>query len=88
MPACWWGFSLPHFGHYDWKAPDADKSNGYAGHAEAYVRLAQNHPSVVAYSMSHNATGHDEDMNPDFIDGIQDPRGENSQQEHAARSPP
>jgi hypothetical protein len=25
--------------------------------------------------MSHNATGHDEDMNPDFIDGIQDPRG-------------
>ena len=43
------------------------------------MRTAQNHPSVVAYSMSHNAAGHDEDMNPDFIDGVQDPRGEYSQ---------
>src|SRR5439155_3501515 len=72
-------FSQPHFGHYDWKAPDADRTNGYARHAEFYVREAQNHPSVVAYSMSHNATGYDEDMNPDFIDGVQDPRGEYSQ---------
>src|SRR5262249_52726246 len=71
--------SQPHFGHYDWKAADADSTNGYARHAEPYVRTAQNHPSVVAYSMSHNATGHDEDMNPDFIDGVQDPRGEYSQ---------
>jgi hypothetical protein len=67
-------FSQPHFGHYDWKAADADRSNGYARDAAFYVRAAQNHPSVVAYAMSHNATGHDEDMNPDFIDGIQDPR--------------
>ncbi len=37
---------------------------------------AQNHPSVVAYSMSHNATGYDEDMNPDLIDGIKDPRND------------
>jgi beta-galactosidase len=72
-------FSQPHFGHYDWKAADADAANGYARHAEQYVRAAQNHPSVVAYSMSHNATGHDEDMNPDFIDGIQDPRDQYSQ---------
>jgi hypothetical protein len=28
------------------------------------VRAAQNHPSVVMYSMSHNATGYEEDMNP------------------------
>jgi hypothetical protein len=69
-------FSQPHFGHYDWKAADADHANGYARHAEFYVRAAQNHPSVVAYSMSHNATGYDEDMNPDRIDGINDPRGE------------
>jgi beta-galactosidase len=75
------GFSQPHFGHYDWKAEDADKNNGYARHAEFYVRMAQNHPAVVAYSMSHNATGHDEDMNPDFIDGIQDPRGKFSQRQ-------
>lgn len=66
--------SQPHFSHYDWKGADADRSNGYARHAEFYVRVAQNHPSVVAYSMSHNATGYDEDMNPDLIDGIRDPR--------------
>jgi hypothetical protein len=67
-------FSQPHYGQYDWKAPDADLENGYARHAEYYVRTAQNHPSVVAYSMNHNATGYEEDMNPDMIDGIKDPR--------------
>jgi len=67
-------FSQPHFSHYDWQAPDADRGNGYARHAEFYVRAAQNHPSVVMYSMSHNATGYSEDMNPDMIDGIQDAR--------------
>jgi beta-galactosidase len=69
-------FSQPHFSHYDWKAADADRTNGYARHAEFFVRAAQNHPAVVAYSMSHNATGYDEDMNPDQIDGIKDPREE------------
>jgi hypothetical protein len=70
-------FSMPHFSHYDWKADSADRSNGYTRHAEFYVRAAQNHPAVVAYSMSHNATGYDEDMNPDRIDGTQDPRKDN-----------
>jgi hypothetical protein len=64
--------SQPHFAHYDWKAADADTANGYARHAAFYVRAAQNHPSVVAYAMSHNATGYDEDMNPDLIDGLKD----------------
>jgi beta-galactosidase len=68
------GFSMPHFGHYDWKGANADRDNSYARHAEFYVRAAQNHPSVVCYSMSHNATGYDEDMNPDLIDGIFDAR--------------
>jgi hypothetical protein len=68
------GFSQPHFSHYDWKAPEADQHNGYARHAEFYVRAAQNHPAVVAYSMNHNATGYAEDMNPDLIDGLRDPR--------------
>jgi hypothetical protein len=66
--------SQPHFAHYDWKAQDADRANGYARHAHVELRVAQNHPSVVAYSMSHNATGYDEDMNPDLIDGRKDPR--------------
>ncbi len=64
----------PHFSNYDWKAPGADDHNGYAVHAEWYVRVAQNHPSVVCYAMSHNATGYVEEANPDMIDGIQDPR--------------
>ena len=66
--------SQPHFGHYEWQAPDADRHNGYARHAEFYVRVAQNHPSVVAYAMSHNATGYSEDMNPDMMAGPKDPR--------------
>jgi len=69
-------FSQPHFGHYEWDRDDADRTNGYARHAAFYVRVAQNHPSVVAYSTSHNATGYAEDMNPDMIDGIQARRSE------------
>lgn len=77
--------SQPHFGHYDWKAADAGQANGYARHAAFYVRVAQNHPSVVAYSMSHNATGYAEDMNPDRIDGRHDPRaGDRWSQNNAA----
>jgi len=66
--------SQPHFGHYEWDAPDTDRSNGYARHAEFYMRVAQHHPSVVMYAMSHNATGYNEDMNPHMIDGIQETR--------------
>ena len=64
----------PHFSNYDWKADDADANNGYARHAAFYVRVAQNHPSVVCYSMSHNATGYDRDMDPDLLDGVSAPR--------------
>ncbi len=67
-------FSQPHFGQYRWDKPDADLTNGYAQHAAFYVRVAQNHPSVVCYSTSHNGTGYGEDMNPDMIDGILAPR--------------
>lgn len=67
-------FTLPHFSHYEWKPDRADATNGYARHAAAYVRYARNHPSVVFYSMSHNATGYEQDMNPDLIDGLHDPR--------------
>lgn len=68
------GFSQPHFSHYEWRTPDADQTNGYARHAAFYVRAAQNHPSVVLYAMSHNATGYSEDMNPDLIDGLHEVR--------------
>jgi beta-galactosidase len=71
--------SQPHFSHYEWKQADADANNSYARHAEFYVRVAGSHPAVVAYAMSHNATGYDEDMNPDLIDGLHDPRDQWSQ---------
>lgn len=66
--------SQPHFSAYDWKGPNAEQTNGYAAHAAFYVRAAGNHPSVVCYAMSHNATGYNEDMNPQMIDGLSDPR--------------
>jgi hypothetical protein len=66
--------SQPHFSDYDWQAPDAERTNGYAEHAAFYVRVAQHHPSVVMYATSHNATGYSEDMNPDLIDGRYDQR--------------
>ncbi len=61
--------SQPHFGQYDWQSADAEQTNGYARHAKEYVHVAGNHPSVVMYAMSHNATGYAEDMNPEMIDG-------------------
>ncbi|MCS7254770.1 MAG: hypothetical protein NZ781_12205 [Armatimonadetes bacterium] len=64
--------SMPHFAHYDWRDPNAEFT--YRRHAEFYVQVAGQHPSVVMYAMSHNATGYSEDMNPDLIDGIQEPR--------------
>jgi hypothetical protein len=70
--------TMPHFSNYDWKADDADKNNGYAQHAAYYAHVAQNHPSVVFYSTSHNATGYDGDMDPNLIDGIHDPRAGDS----------
>ncbi|MBN1675079.1 MAG: hypothetical protein JXR37_28820 [Kiritimatiellae bacterium] len=67
--------SQPHFRAFKWDAPDADRKNGYAPLAEFYVRMAQNHPSVVFYATSHNATGYEEDMDPLGIDGIVCKRG-------------
>ncbi len=68
--------SQPHFSSYDWQAPDADRANGYARDAAFYVRVAGSHPSVVFYSMSHNACGYSDDMNPDMIDGVHDNRSQ------------
>jgi len=66
--------SQPHFRRYQWDDPDAEQTNGYAELAKFYVGVAGSHPAVVFYATSHNGTGYSEDMNPDMIDGIQDPR--------------
>ncbi len=77
--------SQPHFGQYDWQAEGADQNNGYARHAAYYVRVAGSHPSVVAYSTSHNGCGYSDDMNPDMIDGRQRPANQWSDR-NAARA--
>jgi hypothetical protein len=61
--------SLPHYQHYQWTAPDAEKVNGYARHAAFYTRVAGNHPSVVMYSMNHNSLSYFGDCDPDLTDG-------------------
>ncbi len=66
--------SQPHFRRYQWEEPDAEQTNGYADLAKFYVGVAGSHPSVVFYDTSHNGTGYSQDMDPDMIDGIQDPR--------------
>ena len=66
-------FSQPQFGRFNWESPDADETNGYARIAEFYVRMAQNHPAVVMYSMSHNATSFAQALNPGHIDGTYTP---------------
>ena len=68
--------SQPHFGQYDWDAADAEQTNGYARHAEFYVGVARNHPSVVAYATSHNSTGDAEDMNPDLMGCVYQTQGQ------------
>ena len=61
--------SQPHCQHYKWTAPDAEKTNGYAQHAAFYARVAGSHPSVVMYSMNHNALSYYGDTDPDLTDG-------------------
>ena len=63
------GLTMPEFGNYDWKAPDAEKTNGYAALAAFWVRVAEDHPSVVFYPTSHNATGYFDENDPDKIEG-------------------
>ncbi|NLW51624.1 MAG: hypothetical protein GXY85_12405 [Candidatus Brocadiaceae bacterium] len=64
----------PHFRQYDWDAEDAERTNGYAEHAEFYTHVAGNHPSVVFYATSHNSVGYMGSMDPDMIDGIHERR--------------
>ncbi len=68
-------FSQPHSGHYQWKAPDAEKTNGYARHAAFYVRMAGNHPAVVMYSMNHNSLSYYGDYDPELTDGKHNAEG-------------
>jgi len=59
----------PHFSHYDWSAPDADRTNGYVRHAEFYARVAGNHPSVIMSPTRHKASAYNEAMNRCLLEG-------------------
>ena len=67
-------FSLPHIRDFGMKLDDPATAARYRELAKWCVRRARNHPSVVSYAMSHNATGYVGDMNPLRIDGVYDPR--------------
>ncbi len=67
--------SQPHCQHYQWDKPDAEAANGYARHAAFYVRVAGNHPSVVMYSMNHNALSYHGEFDPELTDGRHNAEG-------------
>jgi beta-galactosidase len=68
------GVTQPHAGQYNWDNPEEVKS--YQRLADFYVRVAENHPSVVFYVTSHNSTTSPGDMNPDLM-GIVEPKRDN-----------
>ncbi len=67
-------FSTPHplrsLAGYDTKRGLSDE---WKTLAEYCVRKAQNHPSVLAYAMSHNVLGYGADQNPAKMDGRYQP---------------
>lgn len=66
-------FTLPHVKEFGWALERPEQADRYRALASWFVRAAQNHPSVVLYTMNHNATGYRGDQNPMRIDGIFDP---------------
>ncbi len=66
-------FSLPHAKDFNWKLDTPEQSARYRYLCEWLVRRAQNHPSIILYSMNHNATGYYGDQNPARMDGIYEP---------------
>jgi len=65
--------SLPHFRDFAGKLDRPEQARRYRRMTEWIIRRVQNHPSVVMYAMSHNATGYKGDQNPLRMDGVYDP---------------
>lgn len=64
--------TLPHGRDHGWlKTPEQVKQ--YRALTDWLIRRVQNHPSLVMYSMNHNANGYFGDQNPLKIDGIYNP---------------
>ena len=66
-------FTLPHIKDFAYGLDDPKQQARYKARAEWLIRRAQNHPSIVFYTMNHNSTGYYGDQNPLKIDGKYDP---------------
>jgi len=66
-------FSLPHPKAFQWKFDDPATAGRYRRFCTWLIRQVQNHPSIVLYASTHNATGYHGDQNPLKIDGKYDP---------------
>ena len=66
-------FTLPHTKDFASKLDDPEQQARYKARAEWLIRAAQNHPSIVFYTMNHNSNGYYGDQNPLKIDGKYDP---------------
>ena len=62
-------FSLPHIRDFNMQLDKPEVAARYRALTRWCIRRARNHPSVITWAMSHNATGYCGDMNPLRIDG-------------------
>ena len=66
-------YTLPHIKDFESNLDKPSNRARYAALTEWLIRAAQNHPSIVFYSMNHNVNGYYGDQNPLKIDGKYDP---------------
>jgi len=66
-------FSLPHVKDFGWRLDTPEQSSRYRALCEWLIRREQHHPSIILYSMNHNATGYYGDQNPLRMDGVYEP---------------
>ena len=69
-------FTLPHAKDFGWKLNTPEQLKRYRVLCEWLVRRAQNHPGIILYAMTHNATGYKGDQNPLWMDGLYSPDDE------------
>ncbi len=75
-------FSLPHCSQFGWRLDEPEVREGYRDLAGWIVGQVRHHPSVVLYTMNHNATGYQGDQDPALLDG-RDPGPANRNREQA-----
>lgn len=65
--------SIPCLLPWKGEAPDAAARKQWEALTAYSVKVAQNHPSVLAYSTNHNRLGYPGSLNPEKIDGLHEP---------------